>query len=135
MSESQSNIPTSDHEPDQMPDQLLFTVRKSTHFRVIHVDGAQGAISPTGRYIHMALYNERRAMPREQLYGFNPDGTLQGEPKATEGLDGIFREVEVCAVLDIPVARALHAWLGKHLEMHAQIAGAIETKHAEKSSH
>jgi hypothetical protein len=39
--------------------EIEFYFEKSHLFRVIHVDGAIGAISPGNRLIHMAVFNER----------------------------------------------------------------------------
>lgn len=44
--------------------QIRFNYIKSAQFRVIHADGAIGGVTPNG-FIHMALFNERAAIPRE----------------------------------------------------------------------
>ena len=83
-------------------------------FRVIHVDGAIGGITPAG-FLHVSLYSERAAIPREIVHKVNPEGTLGIELKQnTRG--GIVREMESDLMLSIPAAQSLYDWLGRHLE-------------------
>jgi hypothetical protein len=47
--------------------EIEFDFIKSNFFRVIHVDGAFGGLSPNG-FVHMALYSERRAIPTKVVH-------------------------------------------------------------------
>lgn len=111
------------------PSGLLFTYQKGQHFRMIHVDGAHGGLAPSGRYIHMALYSERRSIPKEQVFPFAQDGSLGGEPIRTQDIGGVFREVEACAVMDVVVARAIHKWLGDRIDEYERVRDVIKKLH------
>ena len=89
---------------------------KGSQFRVIHADGAIGGITPS-RQIHMSLYSERPAIPREVVHRITPEGTL-GEvvPGETVSREGIVREMDVDVIMNFGAAKALHDWLGKKLE-------------------
>jgi hypothetical protein len=44
--------------------EINFDLEKSRLFRVIHVDGAIGDISPGNSFIHMSVFSERAPIPR-----------------------------------------------------------------------
>ncbi len=109
-------------------DTISFAYEKSKHFRVVHVDGAHGGIVPSGKYLTMNLFNDRRPIPRRQTFkiGGDPAQTL-GDPEHTEFRDDdVFREVEICAIMDIEAAYRLHTWLGKRLELYAKMTAEIQ---------
>lgn len=91
---------------------------KSNFFRVIHVDGAWGGISPNGRYIQMAVYSERVPIPQKQVQPVI-DGHALGQPIASEGItkQGVVREIESVLTFDLVVARAIQEWLGQKIEL------------------
>jgi hypothetical protein len=94
------------------PREVVFEFIKSIHFRPISVDGAFGGLSPTGRSIHMTLYSERRALPKKTVHPLSLDGKLGEEIREKrEVREGIIREMEVDAVMDLPTAIALRKWL------------------------
>lgn len=100
---------------EQTPEQVRFFYIKSNHFRVVHVDGAHGGLTPSG-LIQMALFNDRIPIPQQTLHpvtvtdaGKKLGAELQDERVAR---DGIVREVEVEALMAISVAKTLHTWLG-----------------------
>ena len=90
---------------------VKFHYLKSTHFRTIHADGAIGNITP-GRHVHMAIYNERPAIPREMVHEIKPDGNL-GDiiQEGTVVREGIVREMEVDVLMSVEVARSIKIWL------------------------
>lgn len=103
-------------EPAERPAHIRFSYLKSNSFRVIHVDGALGGPTPSG-YIHMTLYSERAAIPQQTEYEITAEGTLGKEVTDLRvGRDGIVRELEVDAIMNVATARALHEWLGTRLE-------------------
>lgn len=71
--------------------------RQSNLYRVIHVDGVWGGISPSG-LIEMVLFSEHRVPP--------PDDQLT---------DAV-RELEACILLRPDVAIAMRDWLDQHIE-------------------
>ena len=94
-------------------ERLTFHYIKSSHFRVIHADGAWGGLTPR-LDIHMALYSERPAIPDLIEQEINEDQSL-GKEHAIHGKDGIVREVEADIVMSYPTAKALHGWLTQML--------------------
>jgi hypothetical protein len=93
---------------------VRFSYIKSTFFRVLHVDGAIGGVTPQG-FIHCALYNERQAIP--QLTEHDVVGTKLGEATRTEGRAGFVREVEADLMMSRSVASELRDWLTRQIEM------------------
>jgi hypothetical protein len=87
---------------------------KSTHFRVIHVDGALGGRSPRGQ-LHISVFSERSPLPQVVTHRLNGDGTL-GEILRVEGKQNVVREVEADLVMDLETAQKLSEWLQKRLE-------------------
>jgi hypothetical protein len=96
-----------------LPTSLRFYYIKSPTYRVLHIDGAIGGITPKG-LIHCAVYSERPAIPREQEFSVE-DGLRLGRIVATEGKVGIVREIEADLMMDKRVVRELRDWLDKRL--------------------
>jgi hypothetical protein len=57
---------------------MKFHLIKGNFFRVIHVDGAVGGITPS-REIFFSLFSERGAIPTVIEQAINADGSLGGE--------------------------------------------------------
>lgn len=91
--------------------EIRFDYIKSNGFRVVHVDGAIGGLTPQGT-IHLAFWNQRFAIPQQTTHAVRPDGVL-GEERREERVErrAIIREVEVSVLLDLAVARSLREWL------------------------
>src|SRR5688572_26580087 len=87
---------------------VQFDYIKGSLFRVIHVDGVHGGLRPDGQTIHMALFNERNAIPQREE--FNVTNGRLGEPLKREGRESVVRELEVDAIMDLGAARALRDW-------------------------
>jgi hypothetical protein len=112
--------------------EVEFDFIKSNFFRVIHADGAIGGLTTTG-LIHMALYNERRAIPTKVVHRIE-DGAIGAEILARrESRRAVVREVEIDVIFGIEQAVALHNWLGdkitrwqKHAEEAAKAAAESE---------
>lgn len=101
-----SGVPNEDQ-----PAEINFEYIKSTQFRVVHVDGVSGSITP-GRLIHAAVFNERPAIPQRTFQRINPDGTLGSViDEKTVSRGGIVRELEVDMVMSAEAARTLASWL------------------------
>jgi hypothetical protein len=100
------------HSTDSPPfptEPVQFHYIKSSNFRVVHVDGATGSITPRG-LIHAALYSERLPIPRMAAHKIGPDGRI-GPPLEQDIRSGIVREVEVSLLLDRHMAESLRNWL------------------------
>lgn len=97
--------------------EIEFYFEKSHIFRVIHVDGVVGAISPGNRLIHMSIFNERTPVPKKIVYpisGGVVGGPLTLGPEIIEKREvrqGVFREVEADLIFSVDTAIALRAWL------------------------
>src|SRR3989304_8127727 len=89
------------------PKKLRFHYIKSNNFRVVHVDGAHGGITPHG-YIFFCVYNDRAPIPQVTVHGIDNDGSVTVEiPDERISKDGIVREVEVGLVMDLATAERL----------------------------
>ncbi|MCF7957175.1 MAG: hypothetical protein K9M57_01865 [Phycisphaerae bacterium] len=108
-----------------MPTEIHFDYIKGGQFRVIHVDGAFGSAGPKLNSIQMALFSERRAIPKRETYEF--DGQKLGALKKRESLESIVREIEVEAVFDMETAKALRAWLDEKIEQVETITKEMKT--------
>lgn len=92
-----------------------FDFIKSPYFRNIHLDGVYGGITPKGN-IHMAVYNERFAIPKKMVYRVASDGSLGDEIiEKREQLD-VVRELEANILLDLNTAKYLIGWLQNQVD-------------------
>jgi len=100
---------------EEKPTRIKFHYIKSSQFRVVHVDGFIGG--PTPRLdLHVAIFSERAAIPQQIEHVVKEDGSLGEEIAANRiGKDGIVREVEFDAVMDLDVAKAFQKWLGEQI--------------------
>jgi hypothetical protein len=106
------------------PKEIVFDYIKSNLFRVIPIDGAFGGLSPNGREIRMALFNERRPIPQKTVHPLGTDGNIVGENRGKRtGRTGFVREVEVDVVLDFQTAINLQVWLQDKIEQMAKAHG------------
>jgi hypothetical protein len=102
-------------EPEVLPDHMTIDYVKSNAFRVIHMDGAWGGVTPQLR-LQMAVYSERGAIPRRVVHATTPEGTL-GEETHKEVRADIVREVEADIIMDLSVAIALREWLDTRIKV------------------
>lgn len=111
--------PAPRQETDEQPrarGTVTFHYIKSNQFRVIHVDGALGGVTPR-LAIQMALFSERIPIPQQAVHEIDPaTNALSDPPVDLVSKTGLVREVEVEAILDLSAARALAAWLRDNIE-------------------
>ncbi len=79
------------------PSSVKIYYEKGRLFRVIHVDGALGGLTPS-RQIFVSLYNQRSPLPKMVEQRLSPDGKL-GDEIDRETKTGVFREMEIGLVL------------------------------------
>ena len=79
---------------------------KSNLFRVVHADGAMGALTPRG-LVHMTLYSERAAIPKRGFRAISEDGQHLEPEVFTETIGGVIRELEVDVLMDEALVREL----------------------------
>jgi hypothetical protein len=89
---------------------IAYDYIKSQIFRVIRADGAIGGITPTG-HIHFALYSERRAIPRREVYEVKGKASLQKIDSETVSRDSFVREMDVDVIVNVDTAESLGLWL------------------------
>ncbi len=94
------------------PSTLTFYYEKGNHFRVVHVDGVIGGLTPT-RDIFLSVYNQRSALPKVIEQVVTPDGQL-GASEVKESKHGIFREMEIGLVMTPEVADQIADFLKQH---------------------
>jgi hypothetical protein len=109
---------------DDRPSKVNFDYIKGNFFRVIHVDGAIGGLTPQ-RLLHAALYSERPSIPQRLVHRVNPDGSLGDrldEESLTRG--SVVRELEADLIMSIGTAESLANWLlDKVREYHSLTKG------------
>lgn len=109
------------------PDEVAIDYIKATDFRVVWADGAMGGLTPSG-LIHFALYSERPAIPRRQVFSLEAleGGVARLGPEVPEkrlSRDSIVREM-ACDVLITPaVAEQLATWLTSQVEAYKKAQG------------
>lgn len=106
------------------PQLVNFHYVKSPHFRVLHVDGAVGGVTPRG-HIHAAFYSERPAIAKHTTHEIDPSGHL-GSEKIIEGKDGIVREMDVDIILSRTAAVELQDWLSSRIRDLDDMLGSSE---------
>ena len=96
---------------------ISFNYIKSNGFRVLHVDGAIGSITPAG-LIFVGLYSEQNAIPQIMVHQITDTGQVGSENQEERvGKKGIVREVEVGAMMSLETATALVAWLQEQIKL------------------
>jgi hypothetical protein len=97
------------------PSSVSVHYEKGKFFRVVHVDGAIGSITPS-RNIFVSLYNQRVPLPTLIEQRLSPNGVL-GDEIGREGKKGVFREMEMGIVLTPAVARELATFLNEQAKL------------------
>jgi hypothetical protein len=95
------------------PGNLKFFYIKGSSFRVLHVDGALGGITPRG-YIHFSVYSERPAIPQTTEHTLSPEGALS-PATSVEGKAGIVRELDADLIMSKLTATELRDFLSSRL--------------------
>jgi len=103
------------------PSKVRFFYIKGNHFRVLHVDGALGGITPRG-FLHFAVYSERPAIPQTAEHQVSIEGRLS-EPLSQEGKQGIVRELDADLIMTMQTATDLRDWLSKRIEQLERLEG------------
>jgi hypothetical protein len=106
-------------------DKIRFHYIKGTYFRVVHVDGVFGGVSPTGD-IFASMFSQRPPIPQATVQKVK-DGLL-GEEIMEERVskDGFVREMEIGLTMRPEVAETLVKWLQEKLEIYRQMKEKTE---------
>lgn len=106
---------------------INFDYLKSKQFRVVHVDGAHGGLTPNAQRIQMALFSERSPIPKRETYKLEK-GRLGDKPITKEERDAIIREVEVEALMDLETAKRIVNWLKDKINVAEKLANEFKKK-------
>lgn len=109
-------------------EEIRFNYIKSNLFRVVRVDGIWAGITPN-LDIHINLCSERFPIPQQTLHKIDPDGAIGEEiVDARISRDGIVREVEVGAVMNISTAKSLIELLQEIIEQVEKVTEDEDTE-------
>tara|TARA_R110001592_G_scaffold78374_1_gene235130 strand:- start:652 stop:993 length:342 start_codon:yes stop_codon:yes gene_type:complete len=89
---------------------------KNSGFRQIHVDGAQGGLTPSGKF-NLNFYAERMVIPKGTEFEINENGTLGDQIRHVDGSKkGIVREFEFGIYMSLEACESLKNFLDKKIE-------------------
>lgn len=111
---------------------ITFHFIKSNSFRVMHVSGAYGGITPRAE-VHAAIYSERSPIPRQIRQAIAADNQL-GEVLEQTQRDGVIREVEADLVMAPDVARSFGQWLIDKADIAEKLVAEDPAVHSTKGS-
>ena len=107
---------------------VRFDYIKANQFRMIHVDGLFGGISPNSN-IFMSLWSERWPIPKQTAHKLSKDGSIQGEIlEERVSRDAIVREIDVGVVMNINVAIQMREWLNDKIKAAQSISKSTKSK-------
>lgn len=111
--------------------EIAFDYVKAPDFRVVWADGALGGVTPNG-HIHFALYAERQAIPRRQVFvmeegkdGMVTLGQEQLDKQISRG--SVVREMGCDVMMSIQAAENLANWLTDKVAELKKIMNSDET--------
>lgn len=90
-----------------------FLHRESPSFRVVHVDGAFGGLTPTGK-VYAAMYSQLPPIPTLVVQEVSEEGKL-GDEVQREISPHIDRVLEVGLVMDLSTATVFRDWLDRKI--------------------
>lgn len=104
------------------PESITFHYMKSAFFRVMHVDGVLGSITPNG-HINCVIFSERPSIPKLEEYELKKSGEL-GDQINYEGRQGFVREMDADLVMDYDTAKELKDILSNILKEVDKLKGS-----------
>src|SRR5437016_14548966 len=97
------------------PAKIRFELFKSPLFRVVHVDGAFGGLTPRGE-LFVSIYNERHPIPTAIIHSVKASGEIGEEIRSErEGRKATVREVEIGLQFELEVAKNFVDWFQKKI--------------------
>lgn len=103
---------------------VLINNIKNSNYRQIHVDGALGGVTPTGK-ININFFAQRNAIPKATEYQIEGVSLLKAVRNSAESLEGIVREFEFGVYMDIDTCTSLRDFLNKKIEEHKKIISEV----------
>jgi hypothetical protein len=100
---------------------ITFQQVRTSDFRIVHADGAWGAISSAGNII-LTFYNERPIVPDSVKYHFDANSNFVPAPEnfKPEFDRLVLRQFEVETVMTYESAKVIHEVLGNFIGMYEQ---------------
>jgi len=102
------------NEEKPRPTEMDFHYVKISSYRVHHVDGIFGGLTPR-RNIHAEIFVERKPTPTRIRFAVEESGEL-GDEIEREGKNGFVREIECGLVMDIHTAKSFRDWLDSKIQ-------------------
>lgn len=105
-------------ETKSSPQTIKYKYIFDPNYNPIYVNGAYGGINPRGEII-VNFYLERIAIPNTQtieVEGNQIKEELIEEREPKDHARSFVRFIESGIILDYSNAKAIHSWLGKHIE-------------------
>jgi hypothetical protein len=96
---------------------IKFHYLKGNLFRIVHVDGALGGLTPS-LDLFIRLYHQRAPIPQVTVQKMNENGQLGDEiMEERETKEGIIREVEIGLIMNVQTAKQLQKWLADKIQL------------------
>ncbi|MEE8484374.1 MAG: hypothetical protein V3S46_07225, partial [Nitrospinota bacterium] len=100
-----------------IPSSLDFYYIKTEQYRVFHVDGMFGGVSPSGK-IFADLFVQKIPLPQIMKHKIAVDGKVGEEVKNKRvGKEGVVRVVEAGLIMDIDTAISFRDWLSAKINI------------------
>jgi hypothetical protein len=113
-------------------DKVKFYYIKANEFRVVHMDGVFGGLSPTGD-IFMSIFSQRPPIPTMTVQPVKENGELGDELMSERTVkDGLVREIEVGIAVRPEVAETLIKWLQDRMEQYKSLKSQAAKMEQEK---
>jgi hypothetical protein len=114
-------------------DKVRFHYIKSNYFRVVHMDGIFGGLSPTGD-IFMSIFSQRPPIPVVTVQPVKENGELGDELISERTVkDGLVREIEVGIAVRPEIAESLIKWLQEKVEQYNSLKSkSVQTEQEKK---
>jgi len=114
-------------------DKVKFHFIKGNFFRVVHVDGVFGGLSPTGD-IFISVFSQRPPIPQSIVQPVNERGELGDELLSERHIkDGLVREIEVGLTVRPEVAESIIKWLQEKVDQYKAVRETTEREEPKKS--
>lgn len=106
-------------DPDEEVDSIEIKYAEASDYKVVHVDGVRGRLSPNG-YLVFDLYNERMSLPDEVEHRVDEKGNL-GELVGGPRKLHIERRKECGVLMDLDTLVEVREWLDRQIRQIQQM--------------
>src|SRR5260370_9404548 len=102
--------PTTPANPTPTVQKVKFFYQKGSLFRIVHVDGAIGGLTPS-LDLFVSVYNQLAPIPQVTVQEISEEGGLGDEILADrQTKEGIWREGEVGLIMNFQSPKIFHQW-------------------------